>query len=75
MRKAIEEMCFESCKADADVWFRPATHADVSEYYQYVLLYTDDILATMEEPEKFLWKKLGARSTLKEKSIGPPSQY
>ena len=35
----------------------------------------DDILAIMEEPEKFLRKELGARFTLKEKLISPPSQY
>ena len=52
----MEEMGFESCKADPDVWFRPATYADGSEYYQYVLLYTDDILAIMEELENFLCK-------------------
>ena len=65
-------MCFESCKADADVWFFSATHADGSEYYQYVLLYTNDILAIMEEAEKFLRKELGTQFTLKEKSIAPP---
>ena len=71
----MSEMGFESCKADPDVWFRPGTRSDGTEYWQYALLYTDDILAIMEEPEKFLREELGARFTLKEKSIGPPSQY
>ena len=71
----MEEMGFGSCKADPDVWFRPAIHADVLEYYQYVLLYTDGILAIMEKSEKFLCKELGTRFTLKEKTIGPPLQY
>ena len=75
VRKVMEEMDFESYKADPDVWLRPATQADGSEYYQYILLYMDDILAIMEEPEKFLRKELGARFTLKEKSIGLPLQY
>ena len=40
-----------------------------------MLLYTDDILAIMEEPEHFLCEELGKRFTLKETSIGSPNQY
>ena len=75
VRKAMEEMGFSSCKADPDVWQRPATRDDGTEYWQFVLVYTDDILAIMEEPERFLRRELGIWFTIKEKSIGPPSQY
>ena len=75
VRKAMKEMGFESCKADLDIWLHPVTHADGSEYYQYILLYMDDILAIMEEPERFLRKELGARFTPKKKSIGPSMQF
>jgi hypothetical protein len=75
VRNAMSEMNFTSCKADPDVWFRPGTRSDGTEYWQYALLYTDDILAIMEEPEKFLREELGVRFTIKEKSIGPPTQY
>ena len=71
----MEEMGFESCKADADVWFRPVTCANGFKYYQYVLLYTDDILVIMEEPEKFVCKELGICFTIKEKLIDPLLQY
>ena len=71
----MTELGFESCKADPDVWLRPATKSDGTTYYQYVLLYTNDILAVMEEPERFLRDELGKLFTLKEKSIGPPTQY
>ena len=54
---------------------RLTPHFNGVEYYQCVLLYTDDILAIMEEPERFLREELGKRFTLKEKSIGPPEQY
>ena len=47
----MEEMGFTSCKADPDAWLRPALKANGVENYQYVLLYTDNILAIMEEPE------------------------
>ena len=46
-----------------------------SEYWQFVLLYTDDILAIMCDPETFLRTEIGTRFTLKESSIGPPTQY
>ena len=75
VRKAMEEMGFTSCKADPDVWMRPGTKDDGSEYWEFVLLYTDDILAIMCDPEKFLREEIGTRFTLKESSIGPPTQY
>ena len=75
VRSAMTEMGLQSCKADPDVWLRPVTKSDGTTYYQYVLLYTDDILAIMDEPEKFLREELGNYFTLKEKSIEPPFQY
>ena len=75
VRKAMDEMGFTSCKADPEIWMRPGIKDDGSEYWQYVLLYTDDILCIMEHPEKFLREEMGTRFTLKEKSIGPPTQY
>jgi hypothetical protein len=38
-----------------------ASPSNGSEYYQYVLLCTDDILAIMEEPERFIWDELDQR--------------
>ena len=51
-------MGFQSCKADPDIWSRPGTRSDRTEYWQYILLYTDGILAIMEETEKFIRKEL-----------------
>ena len=68
-------MNFESCKADPDVWYRPGTKDDGSEYYQYVLLYTDDILCIMENPKDFMVHEIGEKFKLKAPSIGPPTQY
>ena len=75
VRTAMEELGFTSCKADPDVWFRISVREDGTRYYQYVLLYTDDILVVMENPEKFLREEFGNLFSLKQKSIGPPSQY
>lgn len=75
VRAAMEEMNFTSCTADPDVWFRPASKSDGTDYYQYVLLYTDDILAIMEKPEDFIRNELGSRFVVKPNSIGKPTQY
>ena len=75
VRQAMEEMGFQSCKADNDVWLREGTRSDGTEYWQYVLLYVDDILAIMEAPETFIRRELGIRFTVKPSSIGPPTQY
>ena len=68
-------MNFDSCKADPDVWFRPGTKDDGSEYYQYLILYTDDILYIGEKPQDFMLNEIGEKFTFKAPSIGPPKQY
>ena len=73
VQKAMNELGFKSCKADPDVWIRPSIKADGTDYYQYVLLYTDDILAIMEEPERFIRNELSKCFVVKEKSIGKPT--
>ena len=47
VRKAMDELDFKSCKADPDVWMRPATRDDGTTYWEFVLIYVDDILAIM----------------------------
>jgi hypothetical protein len=74
VRSAMSHMNFKPCTADPDVcWIRPGVKADGLTYRQYVLLYTDDILAIMEEPEKFIREELGHYFKIKENSIGPPT--
>ena len=38
-------MGFKSTNIDPDVWLRPAVKPDGEEYYEYILVYVDDILA------------------------------
>ena len=73
VHKSMEEMGFQSCKADPDVWLRASSKSDGTDYYQYMLLYTDDILAIKEEPKHFVREELGKQFTIKEKSIGSPT--
>jgi hypothetical protein len=75
LRSCMRHLDFVSCPADPDVWMRPAKHSDGSEYYEYILLYTDDALVISEQPEKVLRMELGRYFELKEESIGPPKIY
>ena len=75
LRSCMRHLHFESCLADPDVWMRPAKRSDGSDYYEYILLYTDDCLVLSENPESLLRQELGRYFTLKEESIGPPKIY
>ena len=75
LRSCMRHLNFISCPADPDVWMRPAKKADGTEYYEYVLLYTDDALVIAEDPERILRDQIGKYFKLKENSIGPPQLY
>lgn len=69
-------MGFQPCKADPDVLMRPGIKPNGEEYWQFVLLYTDDMLAIMEDPEAFFCDKFDQKYfVLKEKSTGRTTQY
>jgi hypothetical protein len=75
LRSCMRHLDMISCPADPDVWMRAAKHSDGSEYYEYILLYTDDALVISEHAEKVLRDGLGRYFELKEESIGPPKIY
>ena len=52
---------------------RPATKSDGSKYWEYVLLYCDDVLIIGENGGNTLWNEIGKYFELKEESIGAPS--
>ena len=64
----MEEIGFESR-------FCFATKDEGTYYYQYVLLYTEGILAIMQNPEDFIHHEQGKRFFVKPNSIAPPTQY
>ncbi|CAJ1930023.1 unnamed protein product [Cylindrotheca closterium] len=75
LRACMRHLGFKSCPADPDVWMRPAIKADGQEYWEYILLYTDDCLRVSEHPEQTLRNQVGKYFLLKDKSIGPPKIY
>ena len=75
LRACMRHLHFTSCPADPDVWMRPAKRSDGSEYYEYILLYTEYALSISENPDRILRCELGRYFQLKEESIGPPDIY
>jgi hypothetical protein len=52
----LREMGYNSSKADPDLWMKADVEADGTGYYHYVICYVDDVAATMEEPQTFMWQ-------------------
>jgi hypothetical protein len=44
----MRHLDFVSCPADPDVWMRPAKQSDGTDYYKYILLYTNNALVLSE---------------------------
>ena len=53
------------CSADPDIWMRLATKPDRTQYYSYILLYTDDALVVDYNAEDVLRNQLGKYLQLK----------
>ena len=79
LAQSMTDLDYSPCQADADVWMRPMTKPDGFEYWEYVLIYVDDIMVISHEPEK-LMESLSALYRLKEdpktkKGYGVPTKY
>ena len=51
-------MGLSSQLADPGIWYRPATKANGTEYYEYILVYVDDQLTISDNPKKAITDKL-----------------
>ena len=74
MARSLRSLQFVSCKADPDVWMRPAVRSNGEKYYEYVLVYVDDILVVSEKP-KVVMDRLSEMYTLKDGSVKEPETY
>jgi hypothetical protein len=63
-----------SSRGDPDVWYREATKVNKEEYYEYLLVYTDDILAIGMNPLNVI-EKLNKYFKLKPESVHAPDNY
>jgi hypothetical protein len=75
LRDCMGQLGFTSSRADPDVWIRLSKRTTGEEYYEYALLYVDDVLVISENAESVLRKEIGQHFVLRDESIGPPSQY
>ncbi|CAJ1933829.1 unnamed protein product [Cylindrotheca closterium] len=69
-----EQLEFQPCRGDMDVWRRPCQRKDGLKYYEYILVYTDDVIAISENP-KAIMDKLNNFFVLKPDLIKEPTTY
>jgi hypothetical protein len=74
MAQTLRNAGFSSCKADPDIWLRPAIKADGSKIYEYVLCYVDDCIFQGIDPKAFMDYLRGSYK-LKEGSVKSPETY
>jgi hypothetical protein len=70
----LRELNFRSCLADPDVWLRHGRRQNGEEYYEYLLVYVDDLLALSEQPQAIL-DDINSYFKLKPGSVGSPNLY
>ena len=54
MARKPDEIGLKSIPADPDVWLRPVIKPHGEEYYEYILVYVDNILAISMNPTEIL---------------------
>ena len=74
LAERLDEMGFKSSKADPDVWMRPHTKPDGEAYYEYVLVYVDDLLAISIDATSVI-REVAEQFKLKNDKITPPDVY
>jgi Reverse transcriptase (RNA-dependent DNA polymerase) len=72
--RTLMEMGYTPCKADPDVWLRPAKKPDGTEYYEYLLTYVDDCLVVSHDPKRII-NSLEHEYKYKLKDVGEPKCY
>ena len=70
----VLEMGFASTIADPDVYRKAHAKDNGFKYYEYLLVYVDDVLIISHDPNRHL-KSIQAQYELNPSSIGPPSRY
>ena len=75
MAKKLDEIGFKSRPADPDVWLSPEIKQDSEEYYEYELMYVDNILAISIDPTEILKSMEGKTVKYKNGKIALPEMY
>jgi hypothetical protein len=73
LSETLRSMDFKPSYADPDIWYKPATKSCGFEYYEYILVYVDDILVLSAAPLP-LMETICLAYRLKEDPV-PPKNY
>ena len=74
LAETLDEIGFKSSEADPDVWMKPAVKPDGEEYYEYILVYVDDILC-ISHKAKDTMLLIAKDFKFKKDEIRPPEIY
>ena len=74
LSQTMMDMKYTRCKADHDVWYCPAVKPNGFEYYEYVLIFVEDILNILQDTNSTM-ETLGTLYQLNCGSVGPPDRY
>ena len=74
MARKLDELGFKSNKGDFDIWMQPAFKPCGYQYYEYVMLYVDDIM-TASHNALTVMKDIGQGIKYKNDIIEPPSSF
>jgi hypothetical protein len=72
--KVIEGLGFEMCRADNDVWMRKGFNKASEKVWEYVLVYSDDLLIVARNPGEIA-AQIDQHFKLKDGSIKEPKSY
>ena len=70
----LDNMGFKSSIADPDICMREATKSDGEEYYEYILVYVDDLLEISSDARSFILE-VAEKFKLRKDKIEPPEIY
>ena len=69
-----ETLGFSPTRIDPDVYYKKSSRSDGTEYYEYLLVYVDDVLAISLDP-KAIMDTIGKYFTIKDNKYGQPETY
>jgi hypothetical protein len=73
LSETLRSIDFKPSYADPDVWMHPATKSAGFQYYEYILVYVDDIVVILAAPSSIM-KTIQKAYRLKEEP-SPPKSY
>lgn len=74
LAQSLRDLGYTPSYADPDVYYRAATKPDGFEYYEYLLVYVDDILCISHKPQETM-VAIGKLYRLKDDTIAEPTVY